>query len=294
MIVGRFEMIPASKGSGQHENGGFWRMEVGNQCVDDFELEARVNKDIVFAFGFAGFAPEFESARDGSTDSNNTMTGFFGGLDCFDGGFWDMEPLGVHVVFFDVVAADWQESAETDVKGEIFDLDTFVFELFDELLGHIKAGGWSGSGAVFFGPDSLVALDVGLSGVATHVWRKWNVAVLLGDLVERGFAFGERNAVAENLFDSNLSIGFFAGFVIDDREQIAIVKFATIHDVVEFGIVAFENDEFARAAIWQFGKDAAAHNASVVKNNQIAWLKKICKLSIFAIGDFAGLAIECE
>ena len=53
-------------------------MKVGDKSVDDFEFEARVDKDIVFAEGFAGFAPEFECARDGSTDGDYAVAGSLG------------------------------------------------------------------------------------------------------------------------------------------------------------------------------------------------------------------------
>ena len=107
MIVGGFEVVPAGESGGEHEDGGFWRMEIGDESVNDFEFEAWEDENVVFAFGFAGFAPEFESARDGGADSDDAVAGGFGLLDGGDGFFWDVEPFGMHVVFFDFVAADW-------------------------------------------------------------------------------------------------------------------------------------------------------------------------------------------
>ena len=52
-------MIPAGKGGGKHKNGGFWRMEIGDESVNGLEFEARINENVVFAFGFAGFSPVF-------------------------------------------------------------------------------------------------------------------------------------------------------------------------------------------------------------------------------------------
>ncbi len=74
------------------------------------------------------------------------------------------------------------------MKGKVLDLHAFGLKFSDELIGHIEAGGWCGGGAIFFGPDGLVALDVGFSGVAVHVWWERDVAVLLGNLVERSIA----------------------------------------------------------------------------------------------------------
>ena len=294
MIVGGFEVVPAGESGGEHEDGGFWRVEIGDESVNDFEFEAWEDENVVFAFGFAGFAPEFESARDGGADSDDAVAGGFGLFDGSDGFFWDVEPFGMHVVFFDFIAADWQEGAEADVEGEILNLDAFGLELGDEIFGHVEAGGRSGGGAVFFSPNGLVAFDVGLGGIAVHVRWKRNVAELLGDLVERGSAFSESDAVAEDLLDSDLNVGFFAGFVIDDGQNVAVVEFAAIHNMVEFGIMALENNELAWAAIWELGKDAAAHDAGIIQNNEIAWLEKIGKIGILAVGDFAGLAVEGE
>ncbi len=96
------------------------------------------------------------------------------------------------------------------------------------------------------------------------------------------------------MLDGDLSVGFFAGFVIDDGQDVAIVEFTAIHDVVELGVVTFEHDKLAWAAVWQLGEDTATHDASVVQNNEIAWLEKISQFSIFAVGNFASLAIEGE
>ena len=82
MFICWFEVIPASESGGEHEYGGFWGMEVGDEGVDGLEFEAWINENIVFAFGFASFGPIFESASDGGADSNDAVAGSFG---CFDG-----------------------------------------------------------------------------------------------------------------------------------------------------------------------------------------------------------------
>ena len=104
-------MVPAGKCGGEHENGRFRCMEVGNKGVDNLEFETWIDENVVFAFGLAGFGPEFERAGDGGANSDNTMAGFFGFLDGFDGFCRNMEPFGVHMVFLDIVGADRQEGA---------------------------------------------------------------------------------------------------------------------------------------------------------------------------------------
>lgn len=159
-------MIPASKGGSEHKNGGFWRVEISDQGIDGLKFEARVDEDIVFAFGFAGFGPELEGAGDGSADGDDAVAGSFGGFDSLKGFFGDMEPFGMHVVLFDIVGADGQKSTEADMERKILNLDAFVLEFLQEGFGHIETGGWSSSRAELFGPDSLIAFDVVSIGVA--------------------------------------------------------------------------------------------------------------------------------
>ena len=153
-------MVPAGKSGGKHEDGRFWRMKVGKEGIDDFEFETRIDKNVVFAFGFAGFGPEFERASYSGADGNDAVASGFGGLDGRDGFGWNLEPFGMHVVFFDIVATDWQESAKTNVKSEILNLYVFGLEFGEGCFGHVEAGGWGGGRTEFFGPDGLVALDV--------------------------------------------------------------------------------------------------------------------------------------
>ena len=71
-----------------------------------------------------------------------------------------MEPFGMHAVFFDIIATNRKESAETDVEGKVFDLDAFGLKFFDKFFGHIKTSGRGGGGAEFFSPDSLIAFYI--------------------------------------------------------------------------------------------------------------------------------------
>ncbi len=59
MFVSGFEMIPSGESGSEHENGGFWSMEISYESVDGLKFKAWINKDIVFAFGFASFGPIF-------------------------------------------------------------------------------------------------------------------------------------------------------------------------------------------------------------------------------------------
>lgn len=56
----------------------------------------------------------------------------------------------------------------------------------------------------------------------------------------------------------------------------------------------FEDDKFARATIGKSSKKTGAHNASVVKDNEVAWFEKIGNVGVVAVGNLAGLFIEDE
>lgn len=52
-------MVPSGESRSEHENGGFWSMKISYESVDGLKFESWINKDIVFAFGFASFGPIF-------------------------------------------------------------------------------------------------------------------------------------------------------------------------------------------------------------------------------------------
>lgn len=59
MRVGFFQILPSGEGAGEHEDGGFWRVEIGDQAVDRFELVAWVDEDVGFATEFVVFKNDF-------------------------------------------------------------------------------------------------------------------------------------------------------------------------------------------------------------------------------------------
>lgn len=270
-------------------------MEICNKGVNHFKFDTRVEEDVVLAGSFAGSGPELKSAGDGSANSDDAMTGSFGSLDGFDGVFWEVEPFGMHFVLFDVIGANWEESAETNVEGEVFNMYAFFLELFKQFFCHVETGGWSGGRAEVFGPDGLVAFDVLFFGVAMHVWGKGNITKVLSDFFEWTSGSCGCSAVAEDFFDSDNICCQFTGCNVFDDELFAFVKFATIHNVVDFAVVAFEYDEFAWVAIgFALSEDTAAHDAGVVEDDEIARLQKVGQVCVSTVGIFAGFAIQDE
>ncbi len=257
-------MFPTGKGSSKHKDGGFWCMKISDKCVDGLESKAWIDENIIFAFSFAGFSPEFKRACDGGADGYNAVTFGFGFPDGFEGVIGNMKPLGVHVVIFDIVATNRKESAKSDVESKIFDLDVFGLKFFDEFFGHIETGGWGSGGAKLFSPNGLITLNVVLVSVTVEVWRKWNVAVIGDNLSEVTVGGDDSGAITKDLFNNDGVVSFVAIGDVFDGELIAGMKFAAVHDVIDFAVVFFEYDELAGATVGKFSKDTRAHNASII------------------------------
>lgn len=202
-------------------------MEIGEKGIDDFEFEARIDENIIFAFGFARFGPEFERAGDGGADGNDAMAGSLRGFDCFNGFGRNLEPLGMHMVLLDIVATNWQESTKANMKSKVLDLNAFGFKFGEGFFGHVKTGGWSGGGAEFFGPNGLIALNVVGVGVAMEIWWKWNVAVGFDDIGEWAVTADGGGTVAKDFLDGDLVVG------IVNSEDVAGVELAAIHDGIK-------------------------------------------------------------
>lgn len=184
-------------------------MEVGEKGVDGFEFKSWIDKDVVFALGLSGFGPEFESAGDGGADGDDAVLGSFGGMDGGESFFWDVKVFGVHVVFFDLVAANGKEGAEADVEGEVDDFDTFLLETGEKVGGHVEAGGGGGSGAELARPDGLITGGIFGGGSAAEVGWQRDGAVSFDDLGEGAGACYESGAVSEKLFDNDFIGGCF-------------------------------------------------------------------------------------
>lgn len=266
MLVGGFEIIPAGESGSEHEDGGFGCVEIGDETVDDLELKAGVNENIVLTEGLASFSPEFKRASDGGADGDDAVAGGLRGFDGFYSIGGEEKPFGMHMMILDVIAADGQKCAEANVESEIFYLDAFGLEFGEERFCHVETGRRSSGRAELFGPDGLVTLDILLVGVAVEIRRKRDVAVIGDDLSEVATGGDSSSAVAENFVDGNDVVGLGAIGDVFNGKLVASMKFAAIHDMVDFVVVFFEYDEFAWAAVGQLSKDARAHDAGIVED----------------------------
>ena len=92
-------------------------MEVREERVDNFKLKAGKDKDVVFALGLFSFSVKLERAGDGCSDGDDLMIIFFRGFNSFESFAGERKPFGVHLMIFDFIGANWEESPETDVEG---------------------------------------------------------------------------------------------------------------------------------------------------------------------------------
>ena len=81
-------------------------MKISKKRIDDFKIEARIDKNVVFAGSFASFAPIFETASDSGAKCNDAFMDSFGVFDGFDSIGWYIKLYRVHVMLFDVVGTD--------------------------------------------------------------------------------------------------------------------------------------------------------------------------------------------
>lgn len=93
-------------------------------------------------------------------------------------------------------------------------------------------------------------------------------AVSFDDFGEGAVGGNFGGAVAEEFGDDEGGGGFlgifFGGGLGKDGEVVADVEFAAVEDGVEVGVVFFEDNEFAVAAVGEGGVEAGGHDASVI------------------------------
>ena len=181
--VGGFHEVGASHGGDEHEERGFWQVEVSEEGVGAAERPWWVDEDggiaVVRGDGAVGGGAVFEDAGDGGADGDAAGGGFDGG-----GGIGgDFVAFAVHDVVGDDVCFDGLERACADVEG-----DGGVGDGGEDFRGEVEpcGGGGDGVGGIAASVDCLVAFVVLGVVVALHVVREREVAELLfvGDGVE--------------------------------------------------------------------------------------------------------------
>lgn len=70
------------------------------------------------------------------------------------------------------------------------------------------------------------------------------------------------------------------------------MEFATVHHTLGFVAMFFEDDEFAFATVREFAEEAGLHDASIIQNEDVAWVKKLVEIAIVRVLDGTGLTIQ--
>ena len=188
VAIGGENRLAPGEGADQHQQARLGQVEVGEQGVDEAELETGGDED----FRFAGVRLErmtggleravFEGTDDGGTDSDDAAAFGFGAVNGFGGGGSERVALAVQADFVHALHAQRGKGAQADVEGEAGNFDAASGERVEDLRSEVQPGRGRGDGAAFTAEDRLVALAVGGGVVTADVGRQRDVA----DAVERG------------------------------------------------------------------------------------------------------------
>ena len=113
----------------QHQKRGLRQVEVGEQRPDHTKLETRINKQVglarlrLEASSLMLPSRKFERAHRGCADGDNAAAVLDGSIELPSRVLGDAIALPVQAVVFDAFLVNRLESAESDVQGDLCDLD---------------------------------------------------------------------------------------------------------------------------------------------------------------------------
>ncbi len=278
--VGGFHEVGACHGGDEHEECGFWQVEVSKEGVGAAERPWRVDEDggiaVVRGDGSVGGGAVFEDAGDGGADGNAAGGGFDGG----GGVGGDFVAFAVHDVVGDDVSFDWLERACADVES-----DGGVGDGGEDFRGEVEPGGGGsdGVGGIAAGVDRLIAFVVLGVVVALHVVREREVAEFL--FVGDGVEVDEAGAV---WFDGGDGAGAAA-----DGQGMALAHAFTWFDhalPVDWGD-GVESEDFDAAVV---GEEAGAGDADIVEDDEVALVEEGREVAEAAVFEGLGVPVDDE
>ena len=291
-LVGAEDEVAAGEGADEHDEGGFWQVEVGDDGVDDLEVVAGVDEDASPAalagdlvFGGGGGLEGADARR---ADGDDAVPGLLGLHDELGGLVGDAVVLLVHLVLLDVVDADGAEGAEADVQGDEAEVDAHLAQLLHLLFGEVQAGGRGGGGALLAVVDGLVALlvleflvDVGRQrrlAEAVEDLLEDTVIVELDDAAAKVGVLGDGARELRAEADDVARLGFLAG--LDERLPV-------------IGVEAAQEEDFDFAArLVAVADEAGRHDARVVEDQGVAGLEVF--LEVVEVAMLDGLLYGVE
>src|SRR5277367_5586771 len=141
-------------------------MEVCEQCVNDAELVAGIDKDVSFAAAgfdasFASLFPrEFERAHGRGTDGDDAVAVRFREINGICGRCGDFVGLAVEFVVLDFSYAHGLEGAEADVESDFRDFNSTGANALENFGREVEARRRRGYRSSRFRIDGLVALAI--------------------------------------------------------------------------------------------------------------------------------------
>src|SRR5271166_3070655 len=185
MMVGAEDKIGSGEGRDQHEQRGLRQVEIGQQCADDAETVARIDKDVGIAAAgvdasFAGLLRrEFKGADGSGTDGDYAAATGFCRVDGVGGCGGDFVGLAVEFVVFDFFGAYRLERAESDVKSDFCDFNSAGANALEDFGCEVKTRGRGGYRSSRFCVDGLVAVAIGWVVFSGDVGRERDMAQAL-------------------------------------------------------------------------------------------------------------------
>ena len=135
-------------------------MEVRNQAVDGFQLDAGIDEDAgipAARHDLAVLSPDrFQRAAARCAHGNDAVARGAGLVDELRRFLADGVPLAVHLVVLNGFLIHGTEGAQADMQRDLGNVDTAGADRIHQLRGKVQARGGRGSAAQFLGVDGLV------------------------------------------------------------------------------------------------------------------------------------------
>ena len=138
-------------------------MKVRQQCVHDFELTRRTDKNTGFALASIDFSlilrgDAFQRAHAGCANGDDALSGFFHFIHDPGGFFTNFKPFLVHLVRGKRFRFHRRKCPKADVQGDKADFHAPRANFIKQCLRKMQTGGRCGDGTRRIGEHSLVAV----------------------------------------------------------------------------------------------------------------------------------------
>ncbi len=207
-------------------------------------------------------------------------------------------------VILDLVDADWLESSQADVQGDLGGLDAALTDSVQNLRGEVETGGGRGYRSALLGIDGLIALAI-VGGIrARDVGRERYVAdaieggekiVVIFEGVEADLALAELSTRQ----DFGLEFIGLQFILIAEEKAIADSDFAAgaNHALPIVGIgreLASEEDFDAAESAFAAAIKAGGKDAGIVEDDEIAGLQNVGEFTEQAIRISAAGSLQVQ